>query len=157
MSLIVESIYNRKQTSLFHIINLPNNVLRFVELFSSRKNKLISPAEINLKSYEITKDKTSLSSISVPKSIDIIGCRCYWKTEVDHFVKINGQLRFLDPAYLWLNFKKNRCFREIAFSWWVSKVFISSLEKAYFSSITTLSKVWSKVFGVEEFELTIDF
>ena len=77
MSLIVESIYNRKQMSLFHIINLPNNVLRFVELFSSRKNKLISPAEINLKSYEITKDKTSLSSISVPKSIDIIGCRYY--------------------------------------------------------------------------------
>ena len=75
MSLIVESIYNRKQMSLFHIISLPNNVLRFVELFSSRKNKLISPAEINLKSYEITKDKTSLSSISVPEGIDIIGCR----------------------------------------------------------------------------------
>ena len=77
MSLIVELIDNRKQISLFHIINLPNNVLRFVELFSSRKNKLISPAEINLKSYEITKDKTSLSYISVPKSIDIIGCRYY--------------------------------------------------------------------------------
>ena len=49
MSLIVELIYNRKEISLFPIINLPINVWLFVELFSSRKNKLISPAEINLK------------------------------------------------------------------------------------------------------------
>ena len=72
MSLIVQLIYNRKQISLFHTINLRINVLRFVELFSSRKNKLISPAEINLKSYEITQNITPISSISVPSDINII-------------------------------------------------------------------------------------
>ena len=152
MSLIVESIYNRKQISLFHIMNLPINVLRFVEVFCSRKNKLISPAEINLKLYESTQDITSISSISVPNGIDIIGCRYYWKTQVGHFVKINGQLRFRDPVQLWLNFKKNRCFWEIALSWWDNKVFIPSLEKGYFSKISTFSLVWSKVSGVEELE-----
>jgi len=111
-----------------------------VELFSSRKKKAFSPADINLKSYAITKDIISISSISVLNGIDIMGCRHYWKTKVDHFVKTNGQLRFLEPAHLRLNSKKNRCFREIAFSWWVNILFISSLEKGYFSKITTLSK-----------------
>ena len=77
MSLIVESINNRKQISLFHLINLRINVLRFVELFSSRVNKLISPTEVNLKSYEITQDITSISSISVPSGINIIRSSYY--------------------------------------------------------------------------------
>ena len=89
------------------------------------------------------------------------------KNQITEFWKTDYRFGFLDPENLWSNFIKNRYFLKMAYSWRENQELIidfSKLSSLIFSSeirsfekVTIFYKVWSKVFGVKEFESVIGF